>query len=114
METPQFLSVPLQAGDAVLREVENGVVLMRVCRDDDGNLVTTETVFEDRQPILRRRIEVEANPRVMSLGEALKSLARDVLATPKRFGIFIGLQTPGKKHPCPQRTPGCSLPHPLE
>lgn len=114
METPQFLSVPLQAGDAVLREVANGIVLIRVCRDDEGNLATTERVFEDRQPVLKRRIEVEASPRVMPMAEALRSIARDLLGTATRFGLFIGLQSPGKKYLCPHRQAGCTLPHPME
>lgn len=114
METPQqFLPVPLQEGDVVLREAENGVILMRVCRED-GNLVVVETVFEDRQPVLKKRIEVEANPRVMPMAEALRAIARDLLGTATRLGLFIGLQAPGKKYLCPHRQSGCTLPHPLD
>lgn len=110
----QFLEVPLQAGDVVLREAKNGIILVRVGLDSEGNLTTTETIFEDRQPVLKRRIEVEASPRVMPMAEALRAIARDLLGTPTRFGLFIGLQSPGKKHICPHRQSGCTLPHPLD
>lgn len=74
----------------MLREAENGVILMEVGAD----LSVTETVFEDSQPVTNHFIHVEANPRTMSLGQAFLRIARHVLSTPERLGLFIGLRTP--------------------
>lgn len=89
-----FVHVPLRIGDVVLREAENGVILLRVALDDSSLPVLLETVFEDRQPVTGRYIHADANPRIMSLADALRMIARDVLATTGRLGLFIGLKFP--------------------
>lgn len=87
---PAFVTT-LKPGDIVIREAENGVVLLQVGDD----LTLTETVFEDRQPITSHYIHADANPRIMSLGSALLHVAKGILATPLKIGLFIGLQLPG-------------------